>query len=64
MWEYAHQLLELSASEHEHVVSCPMCLDLFKMCLTAKEPDLLDRENKPPDRQNGDDNFKGQKRSA
>ena len=55
MWNYAHQHLELTFEEHEHVLSCKSCLSLFRFCLLAKDPEQVDRS---------DEDEQSQKKSA
>jgi hypothetical protein len=42
MWNYVHQDVELTAEEHAHVLECPACLALFKLCLKARNVEEVD----------------------
>ena len=47
MWKYVHMRVELTMEELAHLAECELCLKLFRICVLAQTPALIDLEEKP-----------------
>ena len=45
MWKYVHMKAELTLDELAHMAECELCLKLFRICVLAQAPALIDLED-------------------
>jgi len=45
MWNYVNFRAELDSQEKAHLSSCQHCLQLFKRCVLAETPDMIEDSN-------------------